>query len=143
MALYSMIQFTSVIILYQINSNLAPWEYLYIDLFIVIPLSMTMSRTTAYHKLHKSIPNGKLISKAVLTSVIGQIGIQAVVQLAAFFILKQQGWFTPLNEDGERNYTCYENTTLFYVSLIQYIFIIIVFSVGKPFRKPIWTNLTL
>ena len=143
MALYSMIQFTSVVILYQINSNLAPWEYLFIDLFVVIPLSLTMSRTGAYHKLHKTIPNGKLLSWTVLISVLGQIAIQAVPQIAAYFILRNQSWFAPLDEDGERNYSCIENTTVFYVSLPIYIIVIVVFGVGKPFRKPIWTNIFL
>ena len=143
MALYSMIQFTSVVILYQINSNLAPWDYLFIDLFVVIPLSLTMSRTGAYHKLHKTVPNGKLLSWTVMISVLGQIAIQAVPQITAFFILKNQSWFKPISEDGENNYSWFETTTVFYVSLPLYIIIIVVFGVGKPFRKPIWTNFSL
>ncbi|XP_078284290.1 polyamine-transporting ATPase 13A3-like [Rhinoraja longicauda] len=34
----------------------------------------------------------------------------------------------------------YANTTVFFVSVFQYITIAFVFSMGKPFRKPISTN---
>jgi cation-transporting ATPase 13A2 len=40
--LYSMIQFTTVTLLYFIGSNLTDPQYLYIDLVILVPLSMLM-----------------------------------------------------------------------------------------------------
>lgn len=42
MALYSMIQFCTVTLLYQVISNLSDYQFLYIDLFIIIPLAGTM-----------------------------------------------------------------------------------------------------
>jgi cation-transporting ATPase 13A2 len=103
MALYSMIQFTTTIILYGIASNLGNWQFLYIDLFLILPLGFTMSRTGAYHKLSKSMPIGHLISAPVLFSVISQIIIQAAFQAGIYILLKQQSWFTPLVPYDDKN----------------------------------------
>lgn len=51
MALYSMIQFTTVTLLYFVGSNLGDWQFLYIDLFIIIPLAATMGLTKSYKTL--------------------------------------------------------------------------------------------
>ena len=116
MALYSMIQFITVIILYSLGSNLGDWQFLYIDLFIIIPLSLTMSRTGSYSKLSKTLPIGELISVPNLCSVATQICIQGAFQALIYFYLKMQSWFTPLKPQGDKNIICYENTSLFLLS---------------------------
>jgi len=40
-ALYSMIQFSSVTLLYSFASSLGDFQFLYIDLFIIIPIAVT------------------------------------------------------------------------------------------------------
>lgn len=143
MALYSMIQFSTCVLLYNIASNLGNWQFLFIDLFIIIPLSMTMSRTGAYHKLSKSLPTGQLISFSVLLSVISHIIIMASFQVGVYFLVIEQEWYTPVPIVDDKNIENDANTTLFSFSLTQYIIMVIVFSVGKPFRKPLWTNISL
>lgn len=71
--LYSMIQFISVCLLYEIGSNLSDNQFLYIDLFQIIPLSMFMGWTGPYHKLTIHLPQASLISLTVMISVLGSI----------------------------------------------------------------------
>jgi cation-transporting ATPase 13A3/4/5 len=42
MALYSVIQFVTVLRLYQVNTNMSDMQYLWIDLCIIFPLAVTM-----------------------------------------------------------------------------------------------------
>jgi cation-transporting ATPase 13A3/4/5 len=74
--LYSMIQFISVTLLYSMGANLSDWQFLYIDLFMIIPLSIFMGQTEAYKTLTPHLPAGSLLSLPVLTSVLGSVVIQ-------------------------------------------------------------------
>ena len=141
--MYSMIQFFSVTLLYWIGSNLSDWQYLYIDLIILLPISITMGYTEAYPQLTHHRPTGALISVSVLTSILGHVVLQGGIQIALYFILRAQSWFVPLKPtpDEDLNYFCYENTTLFLVSNGMYLSSVMVFSIGKPFRRPLYTNI--
>eukprot|EP00771_Trimastix_marina_P002919 gnl/Trimastix_PCT/4093.p1 GENE.gnl/Trimastix_PCT/4093~~gnl/Trimastix_PCT/4093.p1 ORF type:complete len:1496 (-),score=347.32 gnl/Trimastix_PCT/4093:114-4601(-) len=141
MALYSMIQFFSVILLYTINSNLSDSQYLWIDLFTILPLAITMGYTDPYDQLVKQRPSGSLISFSVLSSLFGQMAVILLGQLGAYTLLSFQSWFVPLHPDPDKNnIICYENTTLFLFTSLQYIWIVYVLSISKPFRKPFYTN---
>ena len=47
MAAYSLTQFTSVLILYSINSNLTDFQFLYIDLFLITVFAFFFGMTEA------------------------------------------------------------------------------------------------
>ena len=81
MALYSMIQYTSACLTYYLGQNLTDYQYLIVDLGVIVPLAITMSWTKAASKLSKQRPISELISWPVLSSVIGQIIIQAACQV--------------------------------------------------------------
>ena len=84
MALYSVIQFVSVSILYSLRLNLTDTQYLVIDLFILLPLAVTMSWTKAARGLSKKMPTSDLLSLPVLTSILGQAILQCTFQVFAF-----------------------------------------------------------
>ena len=140
MALYSMIQFTTVLILYQFIADLSPYEYLYEDLFITTPLVFTMSLTGPYHKLDKALPLGKLWGVPVLISVLGHIVIQAAAQIIMYYILASQSWYVKNNPEWEICWDSTESTVLWFVSLMMFICIALSYSVGRPFRKEMWRN---
>ncbi|WWD04834.1 hypothetical protein V865_002905 [Kwoniella europaea PYCC6329] len=144
MALYSMIQFTTVTLLYSFASSLGDFQFLYIDLFVIIPIAVAMGRTLPYPKIHPKRPTASLVSRKVLISIIGQIVLNSAVQIFVFVWVRKQSWYTPPDTNVDKLETFnYENSALFLVSCFQYILVAGVFSVGPPYRKPLYTNPSL
>ena len=81
MTAYSFIQTISVIILLSRKTCLSDGSYLYIDLFLILPLAITMSYTNARNKLSKAQPNGSLFDAPVICSIIGQLFLQLIFQV--------------------------------------------------------------
>jgi cation-transporting ATPase 13A3/4/5 len=117
---------------------------LYIDLFIIIPIAVAMGRTLPYPKIHPKRPTASLVSRKVLTSIIGQTIINSGIQGLVFVWIRAQPWYVPPVTDADELETLnYENTCLFLISCFQYILVAGVFSVGPPYRKPLYTNPSL
>ncbi|XP_075914588.1 polyamine-transporting ATPase 13A2-like [Petromyzon marinus] len=144
MALYSFIQFTSVLILYTVGSTLGDSQFLFVDLFVVTTLAVLIGRVGPHATLGSRRPHGSLLACAVLGSLLGQALLQAAVQLAALLLLRQQAWFTPLDpgggDDVAKTVASYENTVIFCSSSFQYLIVATALSQGRPFRRPIYTN---
>ncbi|XP_018422668.1 PREDICTED: probable cation-transporting ATPase 13A3 [Nanorana parkeri] len=157
MALYSIIQYFTVTLLYSILSNLGDFQFLFIDLAIILVVVFTMSLNPASEALVAQRPPSGLISGPLLFSVLSQILICLAFQTMAFLLVKQEPWYevwTPTSnacnvslddhqnatEVDEHNICNYENTTLFYISCFQYLIVAVVFSKGKPFRQPSYKN---
>ena len=73
--LYSMIQFISLTILYYMGTNYTDIEWLYQDIFIVVPLTMTIGWTKSALTLTPHLPQGALLSLPVLSSILGVVFI--------------------------------------------------------------------
>ncbi|XP_038301283.1 polyamine-transporting ATPase 13A3 isoform X2 [Canis lupus baileyi] len=164
MALYSIIQYFSVTLLYSILSNLGDFQFLFIDLAIILVVVFTMSLNPAWKELVAQRPPSGLISGALLFSVLSQIIICIGFQSLGFFWVKQQPWYEVWHPQSDacnttrslywnssshlyneteldtRNIQNYENTTVFFISSFQYLIVAIAFSKGKPFRQPCYKN---
>ncbi len=92
MALYSMIQFTSILILYSFLTNLADPQFLYVDLFLITPVAVFMSANKAYDKLAKKRPLGSLVGFVNICSIVFQIIIVVIFQVCLIFYLTSQPW---------------------------------------------------
>ncbi|XP_066126419.1 polyamine-transporting ATPase 13A2 isoform X3 [Saccopteryx bilineata] len=142
MALYSLTQFISVLILYTINTNLGDVQFLAIDLVITTTVAVLMSRTGPALVLGRARPPGALLSVPVLSSLLLQVALVASVQLGGYFLTVVQPWFEPLNKTvpAPDNLPNYENTVVFSLSSFQYLILAAAVSKGAPFRRPLYTN---
>ncbi|XP_054435654.1 polyamine-transporting ATPase 13A2 isoform X5 [Pteronotus mesoamericanus] len=142
MALYSLTQFISVLLLYTINTNLGDLQFLAIDLVITTTVAVLMSRTGPALVLGRARPPGALLSVPVLSSLLLQVALVAGVQLGGYFLTVAQPWFEPLNGTvpAPNNLPNYENTVVFSLSSFQYLILAAAVSKGAPFRQPLYTN---
>uniref|UniRef100_A0AAY4ABI6 Cation-transporting P-type ATPase N-terminal domain-containing protein n=1 Tax=Denticeps clupeoides TaxID=299321 RepID=A0AAY4ABI6_9TELE len=148
MALYSIIQYISVTLLYSVN-----FQFLFIDVFIILVIAFTMSLNPAWKELVAQRPPSSLISGPLLFSVLAQILVALSFQALSFVWVRYQSWYEiwtirkTVNENhnetlhiDHKNIKNYENTTLFFISSFQYLVVAIIFSKGKPFRQPSYKN---
>uniref|UniRef100_A0A6I8P468 Cation-transporting ATPase n=1 Tax=Ornithorhynchus anatinus TaxID=9258 RepID=A0A6I8P468_ORNAN len=156
MALYSMIQYLGVLLLYWEINSLSNYQFLFQDLAITTLIGITMSLNGAYPKLVPYRPPGRLISPPLLLSVILNVLFSLATQILGFVMVQKQPWYSSfdiysecvsslnITQSAARNendaFKSYENTTIWFLGTINYIMLALVFSKGKPFRKPIYTN---
>jgi cation-transporting ATPase 13A3/4/5 len=142
MATYSIIEFTTVLMLYRLNSNLGDWQYFYIDLVIVLVLSLVGEKTKPFKGiLAKKSPLSSLITFPVLCSLISQITIQLLLLILTYKYMQSEPWFVPLIQvKNTENVKCLENTVLFCLCSFLMINIAVAFAAGPPHRSPVYTN---
>ena len=157
MSLYSAIQFTSVSFLYASASNLGDFQFLFIDLLLILPIAIFMGWTGAYPILSRKRPTASLVSRKVLTPLMGQVVLCILIQMVGYLTVQQQSWYGVFNSPGsmansvhrylpphldreKSNIANSQNTTLFLVSCFQYILSGIVLSSGPPFRRSMTQN---
>lgn len=92
MSLYSAIQFTSVSFLYASASNLGDFQFLYIDLALILPIAIFMGWAGPYPILSRKRPTASLVSRNVLTPLLGQIVICIILQAIAFVAVQRRSW---------------------------------------------------
>ncbi|SCU92887.1 LAME_0F01904g1_1 [Lachancea meyersii CBS 8951] len=140
MSLYSAIQFITVTILYSRGTNLGDFQFLYIDLFLIVPIAVFMSWSKPYHKLVKKRPSANLVSSKILAPLIANIIIILFFQAVPWLICQQMDWYQSPVVGGDDAVQSSDNTVLFFYSTFQYVFTAVVLSVGPPYREPMSKN---
>ncbi|KAI4548269.1 hypothetical protein MG293_000599 [Ovis ammon polii] len=167
LTMYGMIQFIGTSLLYWQLQLFGNYQYLMQDVAITLMVCLTMSATHAYPKLAPYRPSGQLLSPPLLLSVVLNACFNCIVQVCAFLLLKQQPWYCEVYRyskcflDSQSNFSTnvslsrngtgngallpgsvlsFESTTLWPITTINCITTAFIFSKGKPFRKPIYTN---
>nr|CAH7729266.1 unnamed protein product [Callosobruchus chinensis] len=141
MALYSLIQFFSILILYRQHSLLGDSQFLFIDLIVTTSLAVTIGRQGPSEKLCPQRPPSSLVAAKNVIPLLLQVSLCALFQLAVIYLLFQQTWFEPIPDDVvEPQIVSWENLVLFTVSSYQYIILATVYSKGMPYRQKLITN---
>ena len=136
MSLYSAIQFTSVSFLYAKASNLGDFQFLFIDLLLILPIAVFMGWAGPAPSLGPKRPTADLVSRKVLTPLLGVMAICILTQAVAYIAVREQPWYVPPKVNHEKsNIKSSENTALFLISCFEYIFSGIVLNAGPPFRQ--------
>ena len=147
MMMYSLIQFMCVTLLNVLKSYLSENQFLSVDIFIIIPLAFFIPATGPYKYLTKHHPTDSLISYPVISSILSQTLIALAFQLGAHFLveymIKDYVNFCLPDEDNCEILACPDNTAIFLMSNIQYLVTAIAFSISKPFKSPIYSNIYL
>uniref|UniRef100_A0A8C2XQ63 ATPase cation transporting 13A2 n=1 Tax=Cyclopterus lumpus TaxID=8103 RepID=A0A8C2XQ63_CYCLU len=142
MALYSFIQFCSVLLLYTVKTNIGDLQFLYCDLVLTTLLAIVMGGGGPSEELHPGRPSASLLALPVLGSLLIHACLIVVGQLAAFFITTSQDWYVPFNSTlfGAANLPNMENTSVFSLSALQFIIMAVVVTKGYPHKKPLFYN---
>ncbi|KAI9158814.1 Cation-transporting ATPase [Paramyrothecium foliicola] len=141
MSLYSAIQFTSVSFLYAKASNLGDFQFLFIDLLLILPIAVFMGWAGPAPVLSRKRPTADLVSRKVLAPLLGLMGICVAVQAVAYVTVREQPWYIPPKiKHEESNIKNSENTALFLTSCFEYILSGVILNAGPPFRQGITQN---
>lgn len=144
MALYSIIQFVNVSFLYWFLEVPTNNQYLIADLITVMPLAIFMSLTGPCGELSRHQPTAELMSLRILSSVSIQAILQASFQISIYAIYVWKfGSYRDVQPNEDVELETEENTISFFAAWLEYQIICIVFSIGKPWKKPSYTNFFL
>ncbi|KAM0238564.1 hypothetical protein ACHAPO_003532 [Fusarium lateritium] len=136
MSLYSAIQFTSVTFLYARASNLGDFQFLFIDLALILPIAIFMGWAGPAPRLCRKRPTADLVSRKVLTPLLGFMLICIAFQAVAYVTVKEQSWYIPpVVHKDEPSIENSQNTALFLFSCFEYILSGIIMNAGRPFRQ--------
>ncbi|CAJ0643145.1 11439_t:CDS:10 [Entrophospora sp. SA101] len=64
----------------------------FMTLYSIIQFTTVMGQTGPYHNIHPKRPTANLVSKSVLTPLLGQIFIQSGFQFFVFLLVRRQPW---------------------------------------------------
>lgn len=156
MALYSLTQYSSTVLVQYFYAYPADFQYLYWDIACNFFFFLTIGYTGSEYKLSKLIPSDSLFSLGNVMSVLVMFGLQLCCQILALFIMSNPPFSDMINYWGiageENNYARYlteddglllttvESSGVFQVSNFMYLFSVLAFSIDYPWKRPFWTN---
>ena len=144
MIVYSFIQFLTVVLLFMNNSYLTDFQFIIVDIFIILPLASLSPMTQPYRRLTKHQLNGNFVNFNIIISIFSQVFICLFFLIVGIYFLKKRIWYKPMCKLTEKNvFECPENTVIYLISHMQYLITAFVFIISKPFKRRFYTNYPL
>ncbi|XP_063677534.1 polyamine-transporting ATPase 13A3-like isoform X1 [Bolinopsis microptera] len=143
MAMYSMIQFITQLLHYSIGTNMTDSQFLYIDMFVISGIAVTLGHSQPAPNLAPSTPKAQLIDFKVFVLLTLHVIITFGFQFFVFMLLQTYPFYDPNADSGNYPRKCLENTAVFIISQSQYAIYGVVLCQGHPFRRPAYRNWTL
>ena len=140
MALYSLVQFLSVNVLYLFETCILDFQFLYVDLATILPLAFALSQAKAWPQLAKRKPTGSLLATSVLVSIAGVAFLQFVFLVLTVSLVLLYGFPQTVGSTIDLPKPGAVNSAVFLVSNFQYLIVCLAFSEGPPFRESLFRN---
>lgn len=141
MSCYSLAEYFTVLLLYGKATSLDNAEYLFIDVFCVLPIAIGLANSKPSAKLFRIAPEARLSSCKPIVSMLGQVILGFLAQTVVYVVLHTKPWYQPPEFDPE-NLTLndMDNTALFRTSVFSYIIAGFAYSLGPPHRQLLCFN---
>lgn len=138
----SLAEFFCTIILYGIDCNLSSMQFLFMDIFLQLNLATFFGDTKACEDLYHKPPLTSILSFLPIMSMVLFMFLSVGFQIFGFYFVRSFSWYKPfvLVSHVADVSKCHENFSTFVISMFQYITMAILFSKGKPYRQPLYTN---
>jgi cation-transporting P-type ATPase 13A2 len=144
MFMYSIIQFSSVLVQYSVGGLVSDGQYLYVDLFVVLPLGVLMGRLDASGAMSRNPPPASIWDGAVMVSTLLMAAVQVLFQLAIFYwvlpTIPPSITMTSLSNRQSLVTRVPLVTGMFVFVNMQFIWTAIALNLGWPHRRPIYTS---
>ncbi|KAL9656868.1 hypothetical protein ABK040_004402 [Willaertia magna] len=138
MALYSLFEFFAAVLIFYNNADIGDTQYLYIDMFIILPIVLFMPNSKSTEHLKKEKPPGTLISRFVFISLFSQIALGFGFMLMVFFLVMfREPWFKPstVHTEPKENVVSFETTVTYLMCCYTVLNGAISQSLTKPFKR--------
>lgn len=145
MIAYSVVQFVGVIICYTALNLLADLHFLWVDLFLILPLSFAMGLTGPVATLTPARPPHTLFRVSVVLSVLAPLLLMGACYAGLVATLRVQPWWDSPDTllAGTTRSVTQLVTVVFLFGNFIYVDVALAYSIGTPFRRPVWTNWAL
>ncbi|CAA9994334.1 unnamed protein product [Nesidiocoris tenuis] len=141
MILYSFTEFFSTLYLYSLDTNLTDFQFLYIDVFLIVNFAFLFGRSQAYKgPIAPQAPPATLLGVIPIISMLLQVIVVLTFQTISVQIIRKFPWFEPFHYTEMNDYVSYENFAIYTLSQFQYITQAVTFSQSHPYRGRIYEN---